>query len=81
MKRYTPEEIEALTNWDKLLCKPPFRNEGEKRQYYSRFIERMLWRYFSRDDWREIAKIIDDLRVSPKLKRTTRFLLERHLQK
>lgn len=79
MKNYTPEDIEALTNWDSLLCKPPFRNDAEKRQYYSRFIERMLWRYFSHNDWQEVAQVIDDLRVSPKLKRTTKFLLERHL--
>jgi hypothetical protein len=77
MKKYTPEELEALTNWDGLLCKPPFRNRAEKGQYYSRFIERMLWRYFSYQDWQEVAVIIDKLRVPLKLKRTTKFLLER----
>lgn len=79
MRNYTPQDIEALTNWDGLLCKPPFRNDAEKRQYYSRFIERMLWRYFSQNDWEEVAKVIDDLRVPPKLKRATKFLLARHL--
>ena len=79
MRTYTPQEIEALTNWDNLLCKPPHRNVVEKRQYYSRYISRMLWRYFDDHDWQEIAMIIDDLRVSPKLKKTTQFLLSRHV--
>lgn len=77
MKKYTPEEIEALTNWDGLLCKPPFRNEAERRQYYSRYINRMLWRYFSEEEWRQLAEIADDLRIDQKLKRTTKFLLAR----
>lgn len=79
MKRYTPQDIEALTNWDGLLCKPPFRNMAERRQYYSRFIERMLWRYFTHQDWEQIVTIIDDLRVSEKTKRATIFLLARHI--
>lgn len=76
--RYTAEHIEALTNWDGMLCKPPFRNTKEKCQYYSRFIERMLWRHFTSEDWKEVAGIIHEIRVSPKLKRTTQFLLARH---
>lgn len=79
MTIYTPQDIEALTNWDGLLCKPPFRNVAEKRQYYSRFIERMLWRYFTQEDWTQVAEVIDELRVPPKLKKTTKFLLARHL--
>lgn len=77
-KSYTPEEIEALTNHDGLLQKPPWQNDVHKRQYYARFIDRLLWKYFSPEDWKNISEIIDDLRVDPKLKRTTRFLLERH---
>lgn len=79
MKRYTPEDIEALTNWDGLLCKPPFHNTAEKRQYYSRFIERMLWQYFTQEDWRQLTAVVDELRVSPKIKRATKFLLTRHV--
>lgn len=79
MNHYTAKDIEALTNWDGLLCKPPFRNVAEKRQYYARFIERMLWRYFTPEDWQEIATVIDDIRVPAKLKQTTRFLLARHI--
>lgn len=78
MSTYTPQDIEALTNWDGLLCKPPFRNTAEKRQYYSRFIERMLWRYFTREEWQDLATIIDELRISEKLRRTTKFLISRH---
>lgn len=79
MRRYTPQDIEALTNWDGLLCKPPWRNETEKRQYYNRYVTRMLWRYFTPNDWKNVADIVDDLRVSDKLKLTTKFLTKRHL--
>ncbi len=79
MNNYTPDDIEALTNWDGLLCKPPFRNTAEKRQYYSRFIERMLWRYFTKQDWQEVSTLINELRVPAKIKRTTEFLLTRHI--
>lgn len=78
MRHYTPEEIEALTNWDGLLNKPPWQNAVQKRQYYARFINRMLWQHFSPKDWRNVEEIIDDVRVDPKLKRATRFLLKRH---
>lgn len=78
MRPYTSQEIEALTNWDGLLCKPPWRNETEKRQYYSRFIDRLLWRYFTDTDWQHVTAIVDRLRVAPKLKRATKFLLARH---
>lgn len=81
MRRYSDKEIEALTNWDGLLCKPPWRNEAEKRQYYARYVTRMLWRYLTPDDWRNIADIVDDLRVSNKLKLTTKFLATRHTKK
>jgi len=80
MKQHTPQEIEALTNWDGLLPKPPFGSDRERRQYYARFVERMLWRYFTPDDWKAVSEIVDDLRVDPKLKRTTRFLAQRHRQ-
>jgi hypothetical protein len=80
VRRYTPQEIEALTNWDGLLRKPPFEGVADMRQYYSRYITRMLWQAFSAQDWRNVAAVIDDLRVSEKLKRTTRFLLQRHLK-
>lgn len=50
----------------------------EKRQYYARFIDRLLWRYFTPEDWQNVADIVDDLRLNEKLKRTTRFLLDRH---
>lgn len=80
MKRYTPAEIEALLNWDGLLCKPPFRTAAERRQYYGRYVSRMLWRYLTPDDWRQLAEIVDDLRVPPKLKRATKVLLGRKLR-
>ncbi len=79
MTRYTPREIEALTNWDGMLSKPPFRHPLQKRQYYSRFVSRMLWRSFSEDDWRNVAEIVGEIRVDPKLKLATEFLLKRHL--
>ncbi|GEM_PF-5309658 len=78
MKPYSKNEIEALTNWDRLLCKPPWRNDGEKRQYYSRFISRMLWHTFTAKDWKIVIPLIEDLRISEKLKRTTQFLAKRH---
>lgn len=81
MKGHTPEDLEALTNWDGLLCKPPWRNEAEKRQYYGRFVKRMLWRYFTPEDWENVAEIVDDLRVSHPLKLTTKFLAERRRAK
>lgn len=80
MKHYSKEDIEALTNWDNLLCKPPWRNAAEKRQYYGRFISRMLWRSFTDEDWQTVTPIIDDLRIPEKLKRTTKFLAKRHSQ-
>ena len=80
MKRYTPADIEALTNHDGLLQKPPWENDTQKCQYYAHFIERMLWRYFSEEDWSNIAEIISDLRVQEKLLRTTRFLLRRRME-
>lgn len=79
MIRYTPRDIEALTNWDGLLCKPPWRNTFEKRQYYSRYISRMLWRYFTPNDWQAVETIIHELRVPEKLKNTTQFLSRRHM--
>ena len=81
MKRHTKAEVEALTNWDGLLCKPPWRNQAQKRQYYSRFIQRMLWRYFTTEDWKNVASLGDSLRVPVKLKRATHFLAERHMKK
>lgn len=77
MRQYSSYDIEALTNWDGLLCKPPWKNEAQKRQYYSRYIVRMLWRYFSKEDWRNIISVCDDLRIPEKLKRVTKFLAER----
>jgi hypothetical protein len=44
----------------------------------ARFIESMLWEELSQEDWRRLAEIIDDLRVDPKLKRATKFLIPRH---
>ena len=79
MRRYTLRDIEALTNWDGLLCKPPWRNDAQKRQYYGRHIERMLWRYFTHEDWTNLAQISDALRVSEKLKATTKHLVNHHL--
>jgi len=78
MTRYSPEEIEALTDWDGLLCKPPWRNAAEERQYYARFVSRRLWRSFTSEDWQRIGAIVDDLRVPEKLKRATKFLAKRH---
>lgn len=78
MNRYTPEQIEALVNWDGLLCKPPFRNRAESRQYYGRYVSRMLWRYFTPEDWRQLRDLVDELRVPPRLQRATRVLLQRH---
>mgnify|MGYP001560349010 CR=1 FL=1 len=79
MRRYTERELEALLNWDGLHCKPPFRNRAEECQYYARFIERMLWRYLTPDDWRRLAEIIADVRVPEKQKKATLFLIKRHI--
>lgn len=81
MKRYTPRQLEMLLNWDGLHCKPPWRNRAEEGQYYARYIERMLWDYFSEDDWRRLAEVVDDIRVNPKLKRATKFLIARHVHR
>lgn len=78
MTRYTPAQIDALVNWDGLLCRPPWRNDAQRRQYYSRHIERLLWRYFTPEDWQQLAEIVDDLRIPDKLKKTTKFLITRH---
>lgn len=80
MKRYTPRQLEMLLNWDGLHCKPPFRNAVEERQYYARYIERMLWEYLSQNDWQRLAQIIEEIRVPEKLKKATKFLIERHRQ-
>lgn len=80
MMNYSPSNIEALTNWDGMLCKRPWRNVAEERQYYARYINRLLWRYFTEEDWQNLALIVDDLRVDKKLKLTTKFLLQRHLK-
>lgn len=77
-RRYSMDELEALLNWDGLHCKPPFRTKTEEMQHYARYIERMLWEYLSERDWRRLAEIVDDLRIDPKLKRTTKFLIPRH---
>lgn len=37
----------------------------------------MLWRYLVPDDWKQLAEIVDDLRVPPKLKRAIKVLLQR----
>ena len=81
MKGHTAQDIEALTNWDGLLCKKPWRNEAEKRQYYARYINRLLWRYFAPEDWQNVSEIIDEIRVSDKLKLATKFLAQRHTTK
>lgn len=78
MRPYTPEEIEALTNHDGLLCKPPHSNDAERRQYYARFISRYLWRYFNDQDWQEIARLLPDIKLDPKLKKATEFLVAQH---
>lgn len=78
MKRYTQSQLEALLNWDGLHCKPPFRSPGEERQHYARYVERMLWRYLTPEDWARLALIIDEVRVPPKLKNATKFLIQRH---
>lgn len=77
MMRYTPDQIEKLVNWDGLHCKPPWRSAAEERQYYSRYIERKLWRCLSDADWQHLAKIIDDLRIDLKLKLATKVLIAR----
>ncbi len=79
MRRYNAQEIEALTNHDRLLCKPPHRNDAERRQYYARFINRLLWRYFTAQDWQQVARLLPDLKIEPKLKKTTEFLIARHI--
>lgn len=80
MKRYTPQQLEMLLNWDGLHCKPPFRNAVEERQHYARYIESMLWEYLSQNDWQRLAEIIDSIRVPEKLKKATKFLIARHRQ-
>jgi len=78
MRKYNPEQLEKLLNWDGLHCKPPWRTAAEERQYYSRYIERMLWRYLNDQEWQRLAEIIDELRIDPKLKLATKVLIKRH---
>ena len=75
---YTQKELDLLLNWDGLHCKPPFRNRREECQHYARYIQKMLWRYLSPNDWKRLAELIDDIRVEPKLRQTTKFLMGRH---
>lgn len=79
MTRYTPAQIEALTNHDGLRPTPPFKSETEERQYYSHYLTRYLWRYLTPADWRAIDRILDQLRIPDKVRRATKFLLPRHL--
>jgi len=79
MRRYTKDELEVLLNWDKLHCKPPFKNSAEECQHYARFIERMLWAYLEPKDWQRLEEIINDIRVPEKQKRATVFLIKKHL--
>lgn len=79
MIRYTKKQIEALTNWDGLLCKKPFHNAAEERQYYSRFLQMRLWRYLKKEDWKRLKFIINDLKIPQKTKEATKFLIKRHL--
>lgn len=80
MIRYTKKQIAALTNWDGLLSKKPFRNDGEERQYYSRYLEPRLWRYLTKQDWQRLKVIINDIKIPPKTKEATKFLFKRHLK-
>lgn len=77
--QYTAQELEALLNWDGLHCKPPFRHAMEERQYYARYIEKMLWRYLTPEDWQRLATIIDEIRVAAPLKKATVLLIHKHL--
>jgi hypothetical protein len=77
MKHLPKAQIMTLVNHDGLLCTKPFRNKLEERQYYGRFVDRMLWYTFTAEDWKTLQRIVDTLRVDEKLKRTTRFLLQR----
>lgn len=79
MTHYSPTQLEALTNHDGLLFKPPFKTDAERRQYYSRYLSRYLWRYLTPADWHTLAEIIDSLKISANIKRATKFLLPRHL--
>lgn len=76
---YTEREIQILINQDGLLPQRPFRNQRDECRYYARYIEKMLWRYLTPEDWKRLAEIIADVRVEPKLKRTTEFLIARHV--
>lgn len=77
--RYPKARLEQLLNWDGFLCLPPWRNQAEECQYYARFIERRFWRALEPKDWARLAEILDSIRVSEKLKRATKFLMERHV--
>jgi len=78
ISRYPKSKLEKLLNWDGFLCLPPWRNKAEESQYYARFIERRFWRALNKKDWQRLAVIIDSIRVSEKLKKTTKFLIKRH---
>lgn len=80
-KRYSLSEVEALVNWDHLLCKPPFRNELEERQYYGRYLRERLWRYLKPKDWKRLSQIIDTIRIPEKTKLATKWLIQRKLGK
>lgn len=77
-QRFNERELELIVNQDGLCPKPPFKSQSDECRYYARFIEKMLWRYFTQKDWKRLSSIIADVRVDPKLKRTTEFLIRRH---
>jgi hypothetical protein len=77
---YTLEQLEALTNWDGMLCKPPFANAAQEAQYYSRFLTQRLWKYLSLSDWKRIREIFNNIKLPEKTKRAVAFILERKEQ-
>lgn len=81
MMRYNKKQIEALTNWDGLLCQKPFRNKAEECQYYSRYLNERMWKYLNKEDWKRVKVIINDLKIPQKTKDATKFLLRLHLEK
>ena len=61
--RLSSRQIELLTNWDHLRPKRPFRNTAEECTYYARFLDRLLFRYLTREDWVRIRVLLPQIRI------------------
>jgi hypothetical protein len=78
--KLTLRQVGFLVNKDGLLCKKPFRNAFEERQYYGRYLNQRLWKYLKKSDWKRLKVIIDDIRIPERTKDATKWLIKKHLR-